>query len=361
MNGKASDNLQADLQQLQTDFARLAGEFELSKRKGELAGYQKQLDQPDIWQKDSDQAQKWSRQAAELQSRLQAWLKLETDLQDLQELLRLKSTREADRAELQSLLEDCQRQWRSLQKAAARQPHDDCQAIMSIFAGAGGTDAQDWTAMLLRMYSRWANGRGVKFEILSQSAGEEAGLKSVSLLFKKAGLYGLLRGENGVHRLVRLSPFNAQNLRQTSFARVEVVPALKQPEEVDLKEADLRFDFFKSAGAGGQSVNTTDSAVRVTHLPTKLTVSVQNERSQSQNKALALDILRSKLLQLRLATRSETIAELRGKVLPNEWGSQIRNYVLHPYKQVKDLRSGEVTAEADKVLDGQLDQFLKGG
>lgn len=238
-------------------------------------------------------------------------------------------------------------------------PYDDHDALVSIFAGAGGTDAQDWAQMLLRMYVRWAEKNGYKTHTIEESAGEEAGIKSVTIDIAGNFAYGKLKGEHGVHRLVRLSPFNADNLRQTSFARVEIMPKIDKPSEVELDEKDLKIDVYRSGGHGGQSVNTTDSAVRITHLPTGITVAIQNERSQLQNKETALTILRSRLAQLQLEQHRDKISELKG---PNEqaaWGNQIRNYVLHPYKQVKDVRTGYESKDPDDVLDGNLAEFIE--
>jgi peptide chain release factor 2 len=229
---------------------------------------------------------------------------------------------------------------------------------MNIFAGAGGTDAQDWAEMLLRMYLRWAEKSKVKAEIIDQSAGDEAGIKSATLRLAGSQIYGRLKGEHGVHRLVRQSPFNSASSRETSFAKIDVLPEIDQPGDIEIDDKDLKIDVYRSGGHGGQSVNTTDSAVRVTHLPTGLTVAIQNERSQLQNKEVAMTILRSRLAQLQLEQHAEKVSELKGPDSANEFGSQIRNYVLHPYKQVKDLRSGYETSDPDSVLDGSLDPLI---
>lgn len=212
--------------------------------------------------------------------------------------------------------------------------------------------------MLLRMYSRWAEANGYTVQSIDQSSGDEAGLKSVTVEISGNFAFGKLKGEHGVHRLVRLSPFNADHLRQTSFAKVDVLPKIDAPAELEIDEKDLKIDVFRSGGHGGQSVNTTDSAVRITHLPTGLVVSIQNERSQLKNKEIAMTILRSKLAALQLEQHAEKVSELKG---PNEqaaWGNQIRSYVLHPYKQVKDLRTGYETSDAEGVLDGAVDGFV---
>jgi len=212
--------------------------------------------------------------------------------------------------------------------------------------------------MLLRMYVRWAESHKYATVVVDESAGEEAGVKSVTLELSGDFVYGQLKGEHGVHRLVRLSPFNADNLRQTSFAKVEVLPKIDKPEDITIDEKELKIDVFRSGGHGGQSVNTTDSAVRVTHLPTNIVVVIQNERSQLQNKETALTILRSKLAQLQIEQHTEKLSELKGPNQSAEWGNQIRSYVLHPYKQVKDLRSRFETSDPDAVLDGKVDPFI---
>lgn len=237
--------------------------------------------------------------------------------------------------------------------------YDRSEAILSIHSGAGGVDAQDWAEMLLRMYLRFSEKHSFKTKIVDQSRGQEAGIKSVTLEISGLFAYGNLRSEAGVHRLVRLSPFNSDNLRQTSFALVEVLPVIEQMKEVQINPEDIRVDVYRSSGAGGQGVNTTDSAVRITHLPTGIIVTCQNERSQLQNKEEALKILRAKLYQKYLAEAEKEKNKIRGDFVSAEWGSQIRSYVLHPYKLVKDHRTKYETANAEKVLGGDLDGFIE--
>lgn len=305
----------------------------------------------------STKAQETMKRLASLQTRLEPWQKLRNELKDVRELIDLKDASLID--DISQNIETAQATFDQL-KADLKftGPYDDHDVIMSIFAGAGGTDAQDWAQMLLRMYVRWAESHGYKTLTIEQSAGDEAGLKSVTLEIDGAFAYGKLKGEHGVHRLVRLSPFNADNLRQTSFAKVDILPKVEQSDSLNIDEKDLKIDVYRAGGHGGQSVNTTDSAVRVTHLPTGITVAIQNERSQLQNKETAMTILRSRLAALQLEQHKEHVAELKGPNQSAEWGNQIRSYVLHPYKQVKDLRTRHETSDPDAVLDGNLDPFI---
>lgn len=314
------------------------------------------MQRPGFWD-DSTRAQQIVKQQARLARRVDPWRDLKHSISDLRELAELRDTSLSD--DIRQQFEEIVNKFNLLkEKLKFMGQFDDRATILSIHAGAGGTDAQDWAQMLHRMYVRYAEKNGWNVVTLDESAGEEAGIKSVTLEMDGEFAYGKLRGEHGVHRLVRLSPFNADNLRQTSFAKVEVLPEIDQPEDLEIDEKDLKIDVFRSGGHGGQSVNTTDSAVRVTHIPTGIVVTIQNERSQLQNRETALTILRSKLAQLALEQHQEKITELKG---PNEqaaWGNQIRSYVLHPYKQVKDLRTRFETSDVESVLDGSLDSFV---
>lgn len=310
----------------------------------------------DFWA-NSERAQDTMKQIARLESRVTPWKELSQAVDDTVDLLKLEDDSLGD--DLRDQLSQAESKFQDLkQQLKFSRPYDDHDAILSIHAGAGGTDAQDWAHMLLRMYVRWAEAHGYDIKTIDESAGEEAGIKSVTLQIGGDFVYGKLKGEHGVHRLVRLSPFNADNLRQTSFAKVEISPKIDKPEDVHIDDKDLKIDVYRSSGKGGQSVNTTDSAVRVTHTPTGIVVAIQNERSQLQNKETALTILRSRLAQLQMEQHAEKLSELKG---PNEqaaWGNQIRSYVLHPYKQVKDLRTRYETSDPDAVLDGKLDPII---
>ena len=326
------------------------------KLESQMRDLQAAMQRPDFWQ-DTQKAQETAQREAKVRAQLEPWLQLQREVSDVLELS------EAGDASLQLELEAQLRQSKQTYDTLRRDllfsgKYDDHDAILRLSAGAGGTDAQDWAELLLRMYLRWAERSHMKAELLEQSSGEEAGIKSATVAISGPFAYGKLRSEHGVHRLVRLSPFNADNLRQTSFALVEVLPQIDAPDEVALDEKDLKIDVFRAGGHGGQSVNTTDSAVRITHIPTGITVSIQNERSQLQNKETALKVLRSKLAQLQVEQHKERIDELKGPAKSAEWGSQIRSYVLHPYTLVKDNRTKFEERDAQGVLDGKLDGLM---
>jgi peptide chain release factor 2 len=350
------DDIYAQAQDLHTEVESAAERLGIAGLLEQKMKLDEASAKPDFWQHPG-KAQEVAKQQAKLEQRVQPWVALQTDVVELLELLELKD--EAIRADLSAQLTELVERYAALKndlKFAG--PYDDHDVIMSIYAGAGGTDAQDWAQMLERMYVRWAESSGYKVATVEESPGDEAGIKSVTLEISGPFAYGRLRGEHGVHRLVRLSPFNSASSRETSFAKVDILPKVDRPEEAELDEKDLRVDVYRAGGHGGQSVNTTDSAVRITHVPTGISVAIQNERSQLQNKETALTILRSRLIQLRLEQHKDKISELKGPSSANEFGSQIRNYVLHPYKQVKDLRSGYETSEPEKVLNGDLGPLI---
>lgn len=341
---------------LRADIERAFERLRIQKLSSEHAELQAASQQPDFWN-DSSDAQQEMKRLAKLENRIKPWLDLRQRIVDIEEMLQLDDDSLA--GELNAQLTQISRDFDALKEELKfNGPYDDHDAIVSIYAGAGGTDAQDWTQMLLRMYTRYFENNRWSVTVVDESPGEEAGLKSVTLEVDGAFAYGKLKGEHGVHRLVRLSPFNSDNLRQTSFAKVEVMPKIDKPDEVAIDDKDLKVDVYRSGGHGGQSVNTTDSAVRVTHLPTGLTVAIQNERSQLQNKETALTILRSRLARLQMEQHAEKLNDLKGPSQSAEWGNQIRSYVLHPYKQVKDLRTKYETSDPDKVLDGDLDPLV---
>lgn len=312
--------------------------LKIDQKEQRIAELAQLMHQPDFWA-DHQQAAQLSQELSQLKDLVEKFQLVSTDPTDPEAI---KLINELELASLFSGL------------------YDDHHAILSIHAGAGGTEAQDWASMLLRMFQRFAAKKGWSTAILDQSVGEEAGIKSVTLEVKGPQAFGHLKSEAGVHRLVRISPFDADKARHTSFALVEVVPAIEQADEVDIKPEELKIDVFRSGGHGGQSVNTTDSAVRITHLPTNIVVTVQNERSQLQNKETALKILRSKLAQRQLVEQRQQHNELRGAHISAEWGNQIRSYVLHPYQMIKDHRTEVETSNTQAVLDGDLDRFIEG-
>jgi peptide chain release factor 2 len=297
------------------------------------------------------------RQLAEQRKVADRWREVEKRVAEVAELISLEDS--SLEAEIESEVEKLASRLDELElEAAFSGEYDVRNAILSIHAGAGGTESQDWAQMLMRMYLRWAERRGYQAEILDLSPGEEAGIKSVVIGVNGDYANGYLRSEHGVHRLVRLSPFDADHARHTSFALVEVMPEAEADVDVSIEPDDLRVDVFRSSGPGGQHMQKTSSAVRLIHLPTGLAVSCQSERSQHQNKEIALKILRSRLLDLELARRAEERAKLKGKRIAAGWGNQIRSYVLHPYKMVKDHRTDYQTSDTDAVLDGELDGFI---
>ena len=298
---------------------------------------------------------------AELREHAAAVDAIAATLRDAGELLALFGDDDAAAGEAERSIEQAQNSIEALEMAASfNGEFDSHSAIVSIFAGAGGVDAADWTQMLARMYLRWAEGKGLATQIVDESPAEEAGLKSITFFVRGRNAYGMMESERGVHRLVRLSPFDAAHRRHTSFAAVDVIPEIEAGDdvEVEIKPDDLRFETFKSGGAGGQYVNKTESAVRVIHTPTGIAVASQQERSQAQNREVALNILRAKLVARAAEERGQKLADLRGERQANEWGSQIRSYVLQPYQLVKDHRTGVETGNVSEVLDGGIETFV---
>jgi len=299
------------------------------------------------------------RQLSEGKKVVQLWRELEKKIADIAELVPMAAEDTSLKAEVQSEIDEVASRLDELElELAFSGEYDARNAILAIHAGAGGTESQDWVQMLLRMYLRWAERRGYKAEILDTSPGEEAGIKSAVIGIDGDYACGYLKSEHGVHRLVRLSPFDADHARHTSFALVEVMPEAEADVDVKIQPDDLRVDAFRSSGPGGQHMQKTSSAVRLTHLPTELVVTCQSERSQHQNKEIALKILQARLLELELAKRAEERARIKGERIAAGWGNQIRSYVLHPYKMVKDHRTDYQTSDAEAVLDGELDSFI---
>ncbi len=340
------------LEQIDVAFLKL----KIEEKQQQIKILNDELAKSEVWNNPTE-AQNKNKILSTVSSTVEPWQTLKFQAADLLELIEIADDELA--AELSQQISALEKEFEVLRKELQfNGEFDDHGAILRLSAGVGGTDAQDWTEMLERMYLRWAAKSNMKTSVIERSVGEEAGIKSSVIEINGVNAFGKLRSENGVHRLVRLSPFNSDNLRQTSFALVEVLPQIDRPEEVIIDEKDLKIDVYRAGGHGGQSVNTTDSAVRITHLPTGIVVAIQNERSQMQNKEMAMKILRSKLTQLKLEQHAADISELHAGESAN-WGSQIRNYVLHPYTMVKDTRTKHEERDASAVLDGKIDGFIE--
>jgi peptide chain release factor 2 len=317
------------------------------------------MQSPGFWD-DQERASAVSAEHAAVARRVETYRSLETDVDDLEALEEMAAEDESIAAELDEQRASIEARLAELEEARLFSgEYDSGDAVVIVNAGAGGTDSQDWAEMLLRMEMRWAERRGMKVELKEASAGEEAGIKSASFIARGENAYGLFSAEKGVHRLVRISPFDSQSRRHTAFAGVEVAPLVEDSVDVEIDPDDIQVDTYRASGAGGQHVNKTDSAVRITHRPTGIVVQCQNERSQSANKDTAMKMLRAKLVELEERKRQEAIAKEKGEAQDVGWGSQIRSYVLHPYTMVKDHRTNVEAGNAQGVLDGDLDDFVR--
>lgn len=331
--------------------------FDLPQQEALLTDLEKQAEDPHLWD-DPTSAQELMKDISDLRQEIESWRKLEGRVSDARELAELGDGSLA--AELAPEID-------ALEKLVSQKElstllsgkFDKGDALLNINAGAGGTDSQDWSSMLMRMYLRWAEYSGYQTEVLDMTEGEEAGIKSVTIAVDGRYAYGYLKAENGVHRLVRLSPFDSNNRRHTSFTQVEVLPAVESDNDVHIEPGDIKIETFRAAGAGGQNVQKNDTAVRITHIPTGVVASCQNERSQTQNKENAMRVLRARLLEIKRREEEEKMAKLRGEYQKAEWGSQIRSYVLHPYQMVKDHRTDYEVGNTQSVLDGDIDGFIE--
>lgn len=348
-----------ELKELASTLANVESVLDLDALRTEIEQLQEQSGDPELWN-DQANAQAVTRRLSYLESEVTRVSAIRQRLDDVGVLFELADaeddpdTRQEALAELASLQQDIG----ALEvRTLLNGPYDERAALVSINSQAGGIDAADWAQMLQRMYLRWAERHGYPTEIYDTSYAEEAGIKSTTFQVQAPFAYGTLRGEHGTHRLVRISPFDNQNRRQTSFAGVDVVPVVERSDHIDIDENDLRIDVYRSSGPGGQSVNTTDSAVRITHLPTGIVVSCQNEKSQLQNRTSAMSVLQSRLLERKRKQEQDEIDQLRGDS-GTSWGTQIRNYVLHPYQNVKDTRTTRETGNTTAVLDGEIDEFI---
>ena len=355
------DNLRADLTTYKPALEEAGRGLDLENKDRQIEELEREMAAPDFWDDPQVSTEK-TRKLKSLKDDVSTYYELEAQYQDILDLIELANEEddrdmieevEADYAKFKEKLENLQT------KTLLSGEYDDQNAIITLHAGAGGTEACDWTSMLYRMYTRWADQHGFQVEVLDTLEGDEAGLKSVTFQINGENAYGLLKSEHGVHRLVRISPFNANAKRQTSFSSCEVMPDIEKDLDVEVRDDDIRIDTYRSSGAGGQHINKTSSAIRITHFPSGIVVTCQNERSQLQNKDKAMQMLKQKLFMLKEQENAEKEAEIRGEVMENGFGSQIRSYVLQPYTMVKDLRTGEESGNAQKGLDGDLDQFLR--
>ncbi len=349
-----------EITELANTMASIKDVLDLDSMRKQIAELETQVAAPDLWD-DPEQAQKVTSKLSHLQGELNRVEGLQRRLDDLAVLYELAAEEDDPdtRAEADKELAALRSEVNALEvRTLLSGEYDSREALITINSQAGGVDAADWAQMLLRMYLRWAERKGYPTEVYETSYAEEAGIKSATFTVKAPYAYGTLRGEHGTHRLVRISPFDNQGRRQTSFAGVDVVPVVEQTDHIEINEDEIRVDVYRSSGPGGQGVNTTDSAVRITHLPTGIVVSCQNERSQLQNRATAMAVLQAKLLERKRQEEAEKMNELRGATTTS-WGTQIRNYVLHPYQIVKDLRTGTEAGNPAAVLDGEIDEFIE--
>ena len=354
------DEYKQKLQALEPTLQELEKALSIPKAREELAQLQKETEQEGFWS-DVDRSQKVSQQIKRLESKVRKYDRLVSDWEDTLTLCEM--AQEEDDAsqlpEVTSGYEALEKEINERRLAALLSgEYDANNAILTFHAGAGGTEAQDWTEMLYRMYTRWAERHGYTYQLMDYEAGDEAGIKSATILIEGENAYGYLKSENGVHRLVRISPFNAAGKRQTSFVSCDVMPDIEKDLDVEVNDEDIRIDTYRSSGAGGQHINKTSSAIRITHFPTGIVVQCQNERSQHMNKDKAMQMLKAKLFLLKQQEAEAKLSGIRGEVTDIGWGNQIRSYVMQPYTMVKDHRTSEETGNVDAVLDGEIDPFI---
>ena len=358
----ALDQVKYELNQYQAPLKEVGESLDLEKKSFRVEEIEGIMEEEGFWN-DADKAQNYMKELKNLKDTIQEYNDLKTQFQDLYDLIDMvdEENDESMVPEVQAEFEKFTNNFEEVRLSTLLDGEfDKDNAIVTLHAGAGGTEACDWCSMLYRMYSMWAQSKGFSLELLDFLEGDEAGYKSVTLQINGINAYGHLKSEHGVHRLVRISPFNAQAKRQTSFVSCDVMPDIEEDLDIDIPDDDIRIDVFRSSGAGGQKVNKTSSAIRITHFPTGIVVSCQNERSQYQNKDKAMQILKSKLLILKQQENLDKTADIRGEIKDNNFGSQIRSYFLQPYKMIKDLRTGVSTANADSVLNGGIDLFING-
>ncbi|MDR1774167.1 MAG: peptide chain release factor 2 [Clostridioides sp.] len=349
-----------NIEDMKNTLTELGIVFELESLRNKFIDFEKIMNKPNFWD-DNEKATKILKESSNIKATIEEFREIQIGVQDIEVLLELAIEEDDDSLEIE-IKENISSIKEKIEKLKIKTylngEYDSNNAILSLNAGTGGLDAQDWTQMLLRMYIRWAEGRGFEVKLLDIISDPEAGIKTATILVNGTNAYGLLKSEKGVHRLVRISPYNSSGKRQTSFASVDVMPEIDDSIEVEITQSDLKIDTFRASGAGGQHVNTTDSAVRITHLPTGIVVSCQNERSQLLNKEVAMKMLKSKLIDLKEAENKEKIQDLQGSYTQISWGNQIRSYVFQPYKLVKDTRTGAESGNVDSVMDGNIDLFI---
>ncbi|WP_155850509.1 peptide chain release factor 2 [Chthonomonas calidirosea] len=357
------EELQREVHDLRARLNELGGHLDYARKEAEIQRLEEEASAPNLWE-DPERARTLLQKLNQAKEAIEPYQRLQRRIEDLEAYGELLAEQpEPDAAALREFETETKKAVADIERLELETllsgEHDVADAIIEIEAGAGGTDACDWVTMLQRMYLKWAETHGYTTEIVEESEADVAGLKSTTFLVHGRNAYGYLKSERGVHRLVRISPFDANKRRQTSFARVIVLPDLGEEVEVEIAPEDLRIDYYRSSGAGGQHVNKTESAVRITHIPTGIVVTCQNERSQHQNRAVAMQVLRARLYDLQQQQQQQRIANLRGVTKANEWGNQDRSYVLHPYTLVKDHRTGYETSDVNRVLNGEIDDFLQ--
>ncbi|MBW7474972.1 peptide chain release factor 2 [Paenibacillus oenotherae] len=355
-------SVKQDLREMAKRLQNLRGSLDLDLKQEMIANYEEKMTAPDFWD-DNDRAQSTISELNAVKSVVEQYERLTASQDDLQTMLELAEEEEDEalEADIASSVQELVRNVSEFElQLLLNQPYDKLNAILELHPGAGGTESQDWGQMLYRMYTRWAEKHGFKVEVLDYLPGDEAGIKSVTILVKGYNAYGYLKAEKGVHRLVRISPFDSSGRRHTSFVSCDIMPEIQDDIEIEIRSEDLKIDTYRASGAGGQHINKTESAIRITHIPSGIVVACQTQRSQIQNRESAMTMLRSKLYERKIEEQEKQLAEIRGEQSDIAWGSQIRSYVFHPYSMVKDHRTSVETGNVGAVMDGDLDAFIDG-
>ncbi len=354
------DQMATELASYDESIKELRNSLNIDEAREKVAELEEIAGDPDFWN-DMEKAQKTLQQTKQLKNKIEGFEKLNSKYEDLMTLIEMGNEMDDDSVvdEAKELRSEFEEEFEHLRiSTLLTGQYDHSNAIVTLHSGAGGTEACDWVSMLYRMYSRWVEKQGFGFDLMDYQEGDEAGIKSVTFMVEGENAYGYLKGEKGIHRLVRISPFDSSGRRHTSFASCDVMPEIDEDIEIEINPDDLRIDTYRASGAGGQHVNKTSSAIRITHIPTNIVVQCQNERSQFQNKDMAMKMLKAKLYELKLKEQGEMLEDIRGEVKDIAWGSQIRSYVFHPYNMIKDHRTGAETGNVQPVMDGNLDLFI---